>query len=247
MSRNFELMQQLERECDMRQTVVAESPLPVIREVGAGRSFQWATEEALTLVQRIFLLHSAKPPQVVVFAGVDHGSGCSGISGAVAESLARKSTEHVCLLEANFRSPALPSMFGTVNHFGLTNALLHDAPIRSFGKAIAGTGLWLISSGLLADDSPNLLASERLQDRISELRSEFAFVIIDAPPLTRYADAIGLGQLADGLVLVIEAASTRREAALAATTKLRSSNINILAAVLNKRTFPIPEQLYKRL
>jgi Mrp family chromosome partitioning ATPase len=47
--------------------------------------------------------------------------------------------------------------------------------------------------------------------------------------------------------LVLEANSTHRETALAATESLRSSGIKILAAVLNKRTFPIPDAIYSKL
>ena len=72
-------------------------------------------------------------------------------------------------------------------------------------------------------------------------------MIVDAPPMTRYADAIALGQLSDGIVLILEAESTRQEAARMAVENLRSSKVPILGAVLNKRTFPIPEGLYKRL
>jgi Mrp family chromosome partitioning ATPase len=72
-------------------------------------------------------------------------------------------------------------------------------------------------------------------------------VLIDAPPLTRYSDAIALGQLTDGFVLVLEANSTRREAALKVSENLRAAHIQVLGAVLNKRTFPIPESLYNKL
>ena len=65
--------------------------------------------------------------------------------------------------------------------------------------------------------------------------------------LARYADAIALGQVSDGLILVLEADSTRKKAAQMAAANLRSSNVPILGAVLNKRTFPIPEKIYKRL
>jgi Mrp family chromosome partitioning ATPase len=65
--------------------------------------------------------------------------------------------------------------------------------------------------------------------------------------LTQYSDAVAVGQRSDGLVLILEAHSTRREAASAITDNLRSADIPILAAVLNKRTFPIPEQIYKRI
>jgi len=137
-------------------------------------------------------------------------------------------------------------MFGTTNHHGLTDCLLHDGPIRTFAKPVRGENLWLLSSGALAADSANLLNSERVQARFAELRKEFDFVIIDVPPLTPYSDAIGLGQVADGLVLVLEANSTRRDAAFQVAEDLRAANVRILGAVLNKRTYPIPDSLYRR-
>jgi receptor protein-tyrosine kinase len=208
---------------------------------------RWANDEALRLVQQIFLLQTREPPRVVVFAGIDHGNGCSQICASVAEILAKNASRPVCLVEANFRSPALPELFGTTNHYGLTDAILEKGPIGPFAKLVNGDNLWLLSSGSLAADSPNLLSSDRLSERVAELRQDFEFVIIDAPPLTRYSDALVLGQLSDGLVLVLEADSTRREAASVAASTLRSASIPILAAVLNKRTFPIPEAIYKRL
>ncbi|MGO9338923.1 MAG: CpsD/CapB family tyrosine-protein kinase [Terracidiphilus sp.] len=248
MSKHFELMQQIERD----QLSHSESrPAPFVpslsREGTNNGQMRWANDEALRLVQQVFLLQSKEPPQVVAFAGIDHGNGCSQICASVAEILAKNARRPVCLVEANFRSPALPDLFGTTNHYGLTDAILQKGPIGPFAKLVNDENLWLLSSGSLAEDSPNLLASGRLSERVSELRQEFEFVIIDAPPLTRYSDALVLGQLSDGLVLVLEADSTRREAASVAAASLRSANIPILAAVLNKRTFPIPKAIYKRL
>jgi Mrp family chromosome partitioning ATPase len=48
-------------------------------------------------------------------------------------------------------------------------------------------------------------------------------------------------------VIVLEANSTRKEAALTVMENLRAAQIKILGAVLNKRTFPIPELIYQRL
>jgi Mrp family chromosome partitioning ATPase len=107
--------------------------------------------------------------------------------------------------------------------------------------------VWFLSSGSLTPDSPNLLNSDRFKLRFEELRKEFDYVLIDAPSLTRYADATALGRLTDGLVLVLEANSTRKEAALRVMENLRAAQIPVLGAVLNKRTFPIPESLYQRL
>lgn len=246
MSKHFELMQQLERERSAGDERFS-TQTPEARSRSAAAEGQWASDEALRLVQQVFLLQAQEPPRVVVFAGIDHGNGCSQMAASVAETLARNSSKSVCLVEGNFRSPALPSMFRTTNHHGLTDSLLRPGPIQSFAKEIEPDKLWLLSSGTLAADSASLLASAHLGERFKELRAAFDFVIVDAPPLTKYSDAIVLGQQADGLIVVLEANATRREAASVAIANVRSANVPILAAVLNKRTFPIPQKLYNLL
>ena len=62
-----------------------------------------------------------------------------------------------------------------------------------------------------------------------------------------YNDAMVLGQLADGVVLVIEANATRREATQNVKEDLVRANVRMLGTVLNNRTFPIPKALYSRL
>jgi succinoglycan biosynthesis transport protein ExoP len=248
MSRNFDLMQEMEREQLFHSDRVVEPAFPAPAEnphLDAHR--QSDGDSTLGLVQRIFLQRTEESPRVVVFAGIDHGNGCSQIAASVAETLAGNASAAVCLVEANFRSPSLPAMLGTTNYHGLTDALQKEGPVRSFIKRVSNDRLWLLSSGRLVADSPTLLTSERMKERFAELREEFDFVIVDAPPMTRYADAIALGLLSDGVVLVLEAENTRREAARMAVENLRSSNIRILGAALNKRTFPIPEKIYRRL
>jgi receptor protein-tyrosine kinase len=133
------------------------------------------------------------------------------------------------------------------NHYGLTDALLREGPIRSFARPLQSDNIWLLSCGSLTPDSSNLLNGDRISARFDELRKEFDYVLVDAPSLSRYADATALGRFTDGLVLVLEANSTRKEAALRAMENLHAAQIQVLGAVLNKRTFPIPESLYHRL
>lgn len=248
MSRNFELMQEMERDHAFRSNVLVEPAFPLSGENRAADDRRrMASDLTVGLVQRIFLQQTQDFPRMVVFAGIDHGNGCSQIAASVAETLAVSAPRGVCLVEANFRSPGLPAMLGSTNLHGLTNALLEEGSIWSFVKPVWSERMWLLSSGPVGADSPSLLSSARMASRSAELRKEFDFVIIDAPPMTRHADAIALGQLSDGMVLILEAESTRRETALSVVENLRSLEIKILGAVLNKRTFPIPERIYSRL
>jgi Mrp family chromosome partitioning ATPase len=82
---------------------------------------------------------------------------------------------------------------------------------------------------------------------MGELRREFDYAVIHAPPMGAGGEAGVLAQFADGLVLVLEAHRTRRVLARMAHGKLQAANVRILGAVLSGRTFPIPERLYRRL
>jgi Mrp family chromosome partitioning ATPase len=80
-----------------------------------------------------------------------------------------------------------------------------------------------------------------------ELSKEFDYVLIDAPPVSSYADAVLLGQMADGVILVVEANSTRRGTARMVKETFEGAKVRLLGAILNNRTFPIPEALYRKL
>jgi len=254
MSKNFELMQQAEVKLDLPATPESKSSAPFSRENGNGHAKNGHVnrsdierEESLKLVQKVFLLKGKETPRAVIFAGIDSGSGCSGLCAHAAEVLASQNVGTVCLVDANLRAPSLPEFFGVGNHHGLSDALRSKDSIRNFAKPVRRDNLFLLSCGSRASESAALLNSETMKTRMAELRSEFQYVLIDSPPLSTYADAFAVGQLADGLVLVLEANSTRREAAVRIAESLRAAQIQILGAVLNKRTFPIPEPLYSLL
>lgn len=256
MSRNFELMQRAGQGFAV-PSIPEPIPQPIrmsselhekAHQNGTRLNFgQVAREEASRLVQRIFLSSGPKTPRAVLFAGIDQGAGCSQVCLLVAETLRSTVSGSICLVEANLRSPSLPRMLGTTNHPGLTDAMLQEGPIRFFARPLENGNVWLLSSGSLSSDSPNFLNSDRLKARFEELRAEFDYLLVDAPSLTRHADATALARLTDGLVLVLEADSTRKEAALTVMENLRAAQIQVLGAVLNKRTFPIPELIYQRL
>jgi len=253
MSKNFELMR--DAEINLGIPAIGEPRTSSVTKNGKrnGNSVQldWqdggSREESLKLVQSLFLSRSEGGARVVVFAGIDSGSGCSCICAHAAETLANQRLGSVCLVDANLRSPKLPDLFGVGNHYGLTDALSKSGSIRGFAKVVRSDNLWLLSCGSLAAESAGLLNSGSMKARLAELRKEFDYVLLDSPPLSTYADGVALGQLADGLVLVLEANSTRREAAAKVAENLRAAQITILGAVLNKRTFPIPETFYNLL
>lgn len=252
MSKNYELLQQAEFVLGTaptfttgKNTVTAESFAPASSEV-LPYVEPAVREEALKLVQRLFLT-PGKAPKAVLFAAIDASTGCNWLCSVAAKLLAKSVSGSVCLVEGNFRTPSFPNCLGVECGRGLVDSLRQDGPIREFATQIGPENLWLLSSGAPVQDSMVLLNSDRMKDRFNEVCKEFDYIVMNAPPLNAFADGMVLGRFVDGVVLVLEANSTRREAALRVTESLRATNIPVLGAVLNNRTFPIPAAVYKRL
>jgi capsular exopolysaccharide synthesis family protein len=246
MSRNFELLLQIEKEHEVFPAGVP----PAISGNGRKPGLDLDTisrEEKMKLVQRLFLLPGSEAPHLVVFCGVETGDGSSWVCARASETLATQVKTSVCLVDANLRAPFLHQHFRTDNLPGLADAVHQSGPVRKFAHQLNGGNLWVITCGSKTTDPHGLLTSDGLRSRLAELRMEFDYVLVDGPPVNLYADTALLGKLADGVVLVVQANSTHREAARKAMESLASANVAVLGVVLNKRTFPIPQSLYRKL
>jgi Mrp family chromosome partitioning ATPase len=107
--------------------------------------------------------------------------------------------------------------------------------------------MWLLSAGHVSSPLAWTINSSRMGARISELRQSYRFILMDSPSVNVYSDAICLGQSADGVVLVVSANSTRKEAGRRAKESLEMAGARLLGAVLNNRTYPIPQPIYDHL
>jgi Mrp family chromosome partitioning ATPase len=268
MSRNFELLQNIGKEQEYFQagdvlsepvSVPLAEPLPQPRSVAAapvvptaGEPSQFSTEssqlsELAKVVQRVFLLPGNESHRTVVFTSSDTGNGCSWICARVGELLASQVTGSVCLVDANLHSPTLHQQFGVSNHHGLSDALRQSGSIRGYVSQVSRHNLALVSCGSEVKDAQGLVSGDRMRMRLNELRSEFDYVLVDCPSMDVSNEAISLGASADGIVLVLKANTTRKERARGAVHELQNAKVRILGAVLNQRTFPIPDKIYKKL
>ena len=247
MSRNFELLQRASREDRWRQAA-PQSPVGRTYEMRpVPDAHELSREKLMKLVQTVFFRPGKESRRVVVFAGAGSGTGCSSICVGAAEALAVQVEEPVCIVDSNLRLPSLHLCLGVENREGLSEALLNGKPIRKYLQKLPTPNLWFLPSGRNSSPMAGVMSSSRLASRIIELRQEFRYALMDSPPVNVYADAVPLVQAADGVILVVAANSTRRDAACKAKTCFENAGANLLGVVLNKRTYPIPQVIYERL
>jgi Mrp family chromosome partitioning ATPase len=161
--------------------------------------------------------------------------------------LAKRISGSVCIVDANLRHPALHDLFCIENSRGFLQALQETAPVRDYAQQFHETNLWVVPAGGLIADADRLLEPGNVKARLEELAHEFEFVLIDSPAVKTALDASIFGRFADGVVLVLAANSTTRENAMNTKQALEAAQISFAGAVLNKRTYPIPEKIYQHL
>jgi protein-tyrosine kinase len=198
------------------------------------------------LVQRVFMFPNPCPPRVIVLASVDKGAGSGEICFAAGQFLASHLSGSVCVVDANLNGGTLQRLMDSNKAPGFTDAITSLRPIRDFAVRVGHQNLWGIPRGTRLK-APGLFAADLLCSRLMELRKMFDYILIDAAPVDYSGDSVVLGQIADGLILVVEANSTRRETARRAKDILEGAKVKLLGAILNNRTFPIPPVIYRRL
>lgn len=211
-----------------------------IPEPQPANSGRFAEEQIGQLVRQVFCPGWPKPARHVVFSAVDEKTYIAEICMDIGRALAEQVSGSVCVVEANPHNPEIEEIFSRkvpkAPHFG---------PLRNC-QHIAGK-LWLAKSQLLCGENGNGISAPGLERALADLRREFDYTLLHAPPAGRYSETALLGHVSDGVVLVLEAHSTRRVTAQKAKTVLQAANARVLGVVLSERTFPIPEAIYRKL
>jgi protein-tyrosine kinase len=82
---------------------------------------------------------------------------------------------------------------------------------------------------------------------VDAIRVAFDNILIDCRSLRVSSEAAVLSSSVDGVAVVVEAGQTRRDEILNAQRTIENAGGKFLGFVLNKRRYPVPEWLYKRL
>lgn len=246
MSRNFDVLTKAERDSDifepaaMRPEIIESEAAITPVHIDAA-----VHDEEMRLVQRVFLLDNSEAPHVVVLCGIDRAGGSVGICARAAQNLAEQTGLSVCLVDGNLGAPSLHRYFGEKNSGGVADAIVSPKPVRKFVRQLNHPKVFLLPAGLATQTARATWKSDRWRCILSELREEFPFVLISGPPAVQQVEIVVLGQMADGIVLILEANQTRRETARTIKQTLCAANVKVLGAVLNNRTFAVPESIYR--
>ena len=141
----------------------------------------------------------------------------------------------VIVVDSDLRRPVLHQYFEVSRNVGLTNALLDKSPgTDGYLQETEVENLRVLACGPLPPNPSELLNSQRMRELIEQLKEEADVLLFDSPPILAVTDASILANQVDGVLLVVDAGTTRRGVAQRGKEQLDKVGANVLGAALNK-------------
>jgi capsular exopolysaccharide synthesis family protein len=151
----------------------------------------------------------------------------------------------VALVDFNLRQPAQHEFFEVRQSPGLIEVVSGKTDLDSAAQRI-NPNLDLIPSGQVAGGSLDALRNDSVRNFFNRLLDTYDYVLVDCAAANHYPDAQVLGGVLQEVLLVVHADLTPREAVAQAKKRIEAGGGRVVGTVLNKRTFPIPSFLYRR-
>ena len=190
--------------------------------------------EAIRGVRTNVLFSSAEEGvRIIVVTSAGPGEGKSMFSSNLAVSLAQAG-QRVLHVDADMRRPRVHAIFDVAQEPGLSNLLVGDCKPSEAIRKTPVQNLCVLPAGMIPPNPAELLGSKRCDEFFNSLRQSFDWVILDSPPVLAVADASILANTASGVVFVVGADQTSRQAARAAIEQLDAVQAHIIGAVLNR-------------
>ncbi len=179
---------------------------------------------------------------VLVFAGTEPDEGATYVSFNVARHLAAMLDRRVAWVDGDFDKPE-PLL--REHGLGLREMLIDPLAIETVASD-AGN-LVLVPNGSANIKTADLLKSPVYDQVLAEFRRNFFVTIIDAPAILGGVHAVNLAEPTDGVVVVVQSGRLKHEVVGHGLKLLADQGVKVVGTVLNRRTFAIPDAVYKKL
>ncbi len=199
--------------------------------------------EAFDMLRARIRLRDGGAVDSLLVAGAARGEGATTVARRLAEAAVRLGSRTL-LIEADLRDPVLAEQLGLQVGTGLPGVLAGAAAaadvVREAGaargdRAPDGRALEVLACGISRPDNPAaLLEGPRMKELLEWAGATYDLVVVDAPPLTEFADAFPLLEEVDGVVVVGAVERGRRDQASELRATLESAPAFPLGVVANR-------------
>jgi succinoglycan biosynthesis transport protein ExoP len=181
-----------------------------------------AAEQYRVAAARLQLLNTTGAPMVAAVTSAIKGEGKTTTVINLGYTLSRDFGRRVLVLDCDFVFPEMAAFLETPVRYGLIDCLRSDIPLQQAMSPFADVPCWIMPAGESVANSTELLRAGQLHRVLSQLRDEFDYILLNAPPILPVATMNVLESHCDLLVLVVRANLTSKQAVTQALGSLRA-------------------------
>ncbi|MEH2223594.1 GumC family protein [Nostoc sp.] len=174
---------------------------------------------------------SDRPLKVIAVVSSAPGEGKSFVAANLAVAQAQMG-RRILLVDADMRHSSQQEIWKRSNPVGLSNVLVGQVEFRNATQEVL-VNLDLLTAGTILAKPSALLDSQRMALLIQEAIKDYDCVIIDTPALSLFGDALMLGKMADGILLVVHPGVLDRAVAKSTKIMLEQARSRVLGMVVN--------------
>ncbi|MBA3831442.1 MAG: polysaccharide biosynthesis tyrosine autokinase [Chthoniobacterales bacterium] len=199
-----------------------------------------SAEAFRTLRTNLLFSQSIQTLRTIVITSPSPQDGKTTTAANLAVTFAQQGMR-VLLIDCDLRKARMHNIFSVPREPGFSQLLAHQSTVADVVRETAVENLFVIPAGLLPANPSELLGSVVARETIESLAKEYAIVIIDTPPVHVAADALILGSMANGVLMVLRAGRSERDAAKEALQRLLNVGAHVIGAVLNDPDHKVPD------
>ncbi len=173
--------------------------------------------------------------QIVLVTGTTDAdsSDTAAIAAANLAVAAARVGRKTLLVLADLRTPVVHSRFKVDNSRGLAEVINGKASLSDVSQQVPELmTMFVVPPGTDIAAPTRLLQSSNMGRLLDKARSGYDLIVVQAPALTDYADAVVLGPLCDTAVLIVEPNRSRRADVESSLRQLRAVGIDVSGSIV---------------
>lgn len=227
-----------------KEDIIRVTQVPIIGEIShddgndnmvvANSSRSAISEQFRALRTNLSFFFKNNDEKVMLLTSSMSGEGKSFVAINLGQILAL-TNKKVLLMELDLRKPGLSAKLEISNPIGFTNYVTNPELTSSdIVKPLKiQENLFVVSSGPIPPNPAELLLSERTKTLMQELKQQFDYIIIDAPPVGIVTDAQLLASYSDACLYLVRQNYTLKQQLNIVDDLSRSQKMKGLSIVVN--------------
>jgi capsular exopolysaccharide synthesis family protein len=178
------------------------------------------------------LLYHLDGKKLFIVTSCEENTGKTSIVSNLAITLARENIKTL-IIDCDLRKAELTKMFDIpLNTPGLIDFITKGGLPAIYTKVLKN--LDIIPAGGVTENSSLLLSSDRMKSLFNELdTSDYEYIIVDTPPVTRVVDTLVLGQFIKNAIFVVKPDTSMKEVVIGGIQEMIEAKIKIIGVVAN--------------